>query len=699
MKHESPFKAYCKLCNKAVDLSNMGKRALTSHAESKSHKKAVSLKQGATAMAQFVKSDKKEGTADEGQSTSTETLTVPLPADEPHSSHQEIPSTSQQLLQTYVTSESVTKAEILWAMKIVLSHFSFRASTDVGGLFQNMFPDSAIAKKFSCGKTKVNYMICFGLASYFKEKLLQKVKEADCITVSFDEALNKDIQAEQMDVIVHYFHEDRVVTQYFDSQFLGHTTADKLLESLKSSLSKLKNRKLLQVSMDGPRVNWKLLKLLCEDREKEDADLPKILNIGSCGLHVVHGAFCTGCQATEWKIEGLLRALWYLFHDTPARRDDYKQVTGSAMFPLKFCATQWIEDDRVAQRALEIWPHVEKYIKHLVKEPKSKQPTSASYITIQNACKDPLVPAKLQVFVYISKVLKPFLVKYQTDEPMIMFLAGDLYDMCWKLMQKYVKKSVLETADTVYKIANLDVLDKKNHKAPAEIEIGFAVKATLANLVQNKAVSDRRIFEFHMDCTKFLSHVTSKILERSPLKYKLVRSLYCLNPQKMIGSPEECTKAFEVVLSKLIETKWRSSTAADDLLEQYKCFLHIVKKEYKFEFKNCKERVDAFLYAHINDRKELEPLWSVFKLLMTLSHSQSIVERGFSVNADVATPNLKEETLVSLRIVYNGMKAMDIDLSSFVVPKELLAHCRGARTRYEQHQADFKKEKCADERT
>ena len=37
---------------------------------------------------------------------------------------------------------------------------------------------------------------------------------------------------------------------------------------------------------------------------------------------------------------------------------------------------------------------------------------------------------------------------------------------------------------------------------------------------------------------------------------------------------------------------------------------------------------------------------------------------------------LKEETLVSLRIVYGGMKAMDIDLSSFVIPKELLAHCR-----------------------
>ena len=64
-------------------------------------------------------------------------------------------------------------------MKSVLSHLSFRASSDVGGLFQNMFPDSAIAKKFACSKTKVNYLICFGIALYFKEKLLHKVKQAE----------------------------------------------------------------------------------------------------------------------------------------------------------------------------------------------------------------------------------------------------------------------------------------------------------------------------------------------------------------------------------------------------------------------------------------------------------------------------------------------------------------------------------------
>ena len=201
----------------------------------------------------------------------------------------------------------------------------------------------------------------------FQRELLQKIKEAECLTVSFDECLNTDFQKEQMDITVHCFHEDRVGTQYFDSKFLGDTTADDILNSLKTSLSKLNNRKILQISGNGPRGNWKLFSMLCEERQKDDADLPKLLNVGSCGLHVFHAAFCAGCQATHWKIDGLLRALWYQFHDSPARGDDYTTVTGSTVFPLKFCATRWIEDHRVAERALEIWPNVEKYIQHVLK--------------------------------------------------------------------------------------------------------------------------------------------------------------------------------------------------------------------------------------------------------------------------------------------------------------------------------------------
>ena len=115
-------------------------------------------------------------------------------------------------------------------------------------------------------------------------------------------------------------------------------------------------------------------------------------------------------------------------------------------------------------------------------------------------------------------------------------------------MHKFVEKSVLDSTDTMYKIANLDVLDKQNHKVATEIDIGFAAKAILTTLAKSKAVNERGVLEFRMDCTQFISHVTSKILERSPMKYKLVRSFYCLNPQKMIDLPEACSKTFEIVL-------------------------------------------------------------------------------------------------------------------------------------------------------
>ena len=195
-----------------------------------------------------------------------------------------------------------------------------------------------------------------------------------------------------------------------------------------------------------------------------------------------------------------MRALWYLLNDFQARREDFTAVIGSPVFPLKFCATRWVEDEKVAQRTIEICPNIERYIAHVLKETKNKHPTSASCTTVQKATKDLLLVTKLKVFVYIAKVLKPFLLKYQTDAPMMMFLGEDLQDTCQKLMQKFVKKSILDSADTAYKVAHLDVLDTKNDRSASDIDIGFATKAVLTTMVKKKAVNERGILEFKMEC-------------------------------------------------------------------------------------------------------------------------------------------------------------------------------------------------------
>ena len=98
--------------------------------------------------------------------------------------------------------------------------------------------------------------------------------------------------------------------------------------------------------MDGPNVNLKFYTDLTKERNSEE--LPQLLNIGSCGLHIVHGGLQKGVNESGWKLGHLMRSLWQLFHDTPARCEDFVKLTGSTVFPLKFCPHRLVEDVVVA---------------------------------------------------------------------------------------------------------------------------------------------------------------------------------------------------------------------------------------------------------------------------------------------------------------------------------------------------------------
>ena len=126
-----------------------------------------------------------------------------------------------------------------------------------------------------------------------------------------------------------------VKARYLDSKFLNRPNSVNLLAKLMEAISPLGLVKLLQLSMDGPTVNVDVLKKLRDIRsEKGHSDM---MNIGSCGLHVIHGAFKTGMTSQEgWKLKELFNAMFYLFNDSPARREMYIRVTGSEVFALSY---------------------------------------------------------------------------------------------------------------------------------------------------------------------------------------------------------------------------------------------------------------------------------------------------------------------------------------------------------------------------
>ena len=92
--------------------------------------------------------------------------------------------------------------------------------------------------------------------------------------------------------------------------------------------------------MDGPTVNHKFYSKLVE--QWKEISGPGMIDIGSCGLHIIHGAFKIVLEAPCWALKSVLERAHTVLHDTPAHRADYFTVTRSGQYPLFLCETRWL---------------------------------------------------------------------------------------------------------------------------------------------------------------------------------------------------------------------------------------------------------------------------------------------------------------------------------------------------------------------
>ena len=80
---------------------------------------------------------------------------------------------------------------------------------------------------------------------------------------------------------------------------------------------------------------------------------------------------------------------------------------------------------------------------------------------------------------------------------------------------------------------------------------------------------------------------------------------------------------------------------------------------------------------------------------MLLSHSQATVERGFSIHKQTTVENLKKESLVARWLIHQAVRKAGRP-TCVSLTKELLSHTSSARSKYEQHLGDRKRQKAAE---
>ena len=159
---KDPIRVLCCLCQQSFALRNMGKRALESHINSDKHKRNVSAK--VPSRSSYLKKltglskTSFPNSADTGTNTqascttATETNRILV---------------ASQMLTHYVHKDDVLKAEIIWALKVIESHFSYSSFQNIVDLLKMMLPDRKIVEKLCLGSTKLAYLITHGLAPLF----------------------------------------------------------------------------------------------------------------------------------------------------------------------------------------------------------------------------------------------------------------------------------------------------------------------------------------------------------------------------------------------------------------------------------------------------------------------------------------------------------------------------------------------------
>lgn len=666
--------AYCTSCKSTFNLSNMGIGAIKCHAKGAEHQKLFAQALHNQSIASFFPSQC------DINSSGTSTINVNSRSTVQPENTSSIKN-KELSMQAFTTNDDTLKAEIIWAMTVVEKRFSLNSCTNISNLFKLMFTDSAIAQQFQLGKDKVSYFIHYGISTYFHEVLRDALKNCSDVTICFDESLNKVAQKGQMDLIARFWIEGKVCTRYYGSVFLGRATAQDLLDSFLKALDDVPLSKLLHVSMDGPNVNLSFLNKLEEHISNEYPDGKQLIKMGTCGLHIVHGSLKTGLKSVDWDIFSILRNLYFLFKDSPARRAEFTRITNCSVFPKKFCAVRWLENSDCIARAIEILESVIKYLSEVKIDSKVKT-------TLQTALKDPLLKCKLAFVRSLSLQCETFLTFFQSDQICVPYLYSELSNLLGGIIKRFVTPEKVGEGAALLK---LDMNSKSVLLEPKNIDIGFGTKKVLKKIRVNEKSKDA----FFYDCQKILINLTKKLIEKSPLKYKLVRGLSSLHPSIILNNSSVGLTRFKIILEILHNANRISEVVAEKAKNQFSSFCTAAKNCYNDQFKSLLSdesslELDSFYYGLLAKEKKWEDLWLVVKLCLIISHGNASVERGFSVNKTILVENLKEQSLVNQRIVYDGIKSLG-GVENIQIDKRMMLAVRGARQRYRRDLEDKKK--------
>lgn len=148
-----------------------------------------------------------------------------------------------------------------------------------------------------------------------------------------------------------------------------------------------------------------------------------------------------------------------------------------------------------------------------------------------------------------------------------------------------------------------------------------------------------------------------KIQEKSPLKFTLTKGLSFLSPQVTLDSSLR-EERLSIVLQALVENRWLKGIEADQIhreLSEICSNIAVINHLKTFDRKT--DRLDTLWLKDINQSAGTfsANMGKFLRIILSLSHGNAGLERGFSVNKECLVENLSEESLVAQRQIHDAV--------------------------------------------
>ena len=364
-------------------------------------------------------------------------------------------------------AKGVIEAETRWSMFVVKHNLAFLSSDHASKLFAQMFPDSDIARKFGCARTKCTAIVKEALHPHFHAKVLQNMSNPYSIMI--DESNDKEDKSCIILVRVLDAEVGNVKTRFLDMPIVNIGTAANLFSALKASLEKngLDFSKAMAFMSDTANVmkgcRSGVQKLI---KNKN----PHLYNIG-CICHLADLCIKAGMSTLPLDIDQIFIDIYYYFHHSSKRNQEFVATwrsfyTNEPKVILKHCQTRWLSLLRCVDRYLYQLPGLISYF--LSCEQIAKVVSIAD--RLQNPLTKPLLLFLKHVLPFMDRFNRSFQKSNESN-------TCELFTEINRLVRIYAanvltENSLLQVGD---KIHTIDLDKVENYKPDENMSIGMGM--------------------------------------------------------------------------------------------------------------------------------------------------------------------------------------------------------------------------------